>query len=931
MYLLLLTFTKTTVMRLKSLLLLIFLTQIFCAAVFGQSSTEKTVATKVEKKDSIQAKASRGIAPAFAASDITPLTGREDNPVLLDKMDSRKSIFYSNAQMYVAQNTKDDSSKDASIFIQGTAKFDNAAEILQIGESALTGDFVSLKDDANKTDLGDVKPLFVVNADTKDGLIKFVGKKNKQYIVREDLTGKRLPNQKKVGETTGLEYVMDFPQLKVEKDGLSTVQAIKGEAGYDVEKMGFVSVSSNVAMSVGKLDMTGGNRFSIDVVSEGLEKDALAQAATKADYYKLNSAFVDIKTLVDGNGVDNGHSEVNLKMYDATNATSIEKTNTIAVSGGTDGRATFLRGFGSPFSNLKADYMFYHVLTRPSATSITSSQGPIADPRTDIERGYGHFMAMDVSREYFDQIQKKWHSSNANAPELRAKGGYNLSRVVQRMKDESGLGARLSLYTFDQVDANNDTDPELTKRAYEEQRFNVGNVSVFITGATGGVITYLANPFMTPINISGLLAKYDGTAYETDILDDDTKLTTEYRPRFFADNIRAVHVIKGPKGEQLLKDAENKWLILRPKYWVPHSGLIANTKIGGLPAYAYNVKYDNVSAVMEGQSVPVGVFDRYIEPMQMFVVQASNEGYFTFTQDMKTFKGNPFVSDFSNAGLEVPQTPGARSFAATEADSYLPNDWIVVEATSDGKADRTAVRFYEGATQGVEREHDVIKQFSDPSPKAMKSRSIEEGIAADVIEKGDPSNAVYTTSAGSIKEKMLSNGVGYNTKQIPLHYVSSSKEPESVTFTFTGMSGFDQVRGVSLVDRFLYSNGTEYIQPLSEGDTYEFTTRVGKETVDGDNRFYLRFDDEDDNGPSVTDEPITCYYSGSILHIGGLNEKDLGSKVQIFDLQGRMMGNTVVNNYPSMEYPKPLGQGTFIVNISGERNYKTKFVNLQNY
>lgn len=294
---------------------------------------------------------------------------------------------------------------------------------------------------------------------------------------------------------------------------------------------------------------------------------------------------------------------------------------------------------------------------------------------------------------------------------------------------------------------------------------------------------------------------------------------------------------------------------------------------------------------------------------------------------MQTFKGQAFaVSDLA------PATAGFRSLAEgneSTSDEAISRDWILIEAASESgdklTVDRTAVRFFDGASQIYDNQYDQQKFFTTTEVQSagVQSRS----LAADLVESTAPNNMLYTASVGASPKQLLSHGVGYDTKEIPLYYVSAGVE-ENVTLTFAGMDGFDKLQNVKLIDRFKDTENEIY-----EGFVYSFVTMPGKETVNGENRFVLKFgdDDDDDDEPSYTVDPITCYYSGSILHIGGLNEKDLDSKVQIFDLQGRLMGSTVINNYPTMEYPKALGQGTFIVNITGNRNYKTKFVNLQNY
>lgn len=965
MYLLLLTFTKTTVMRFKSLLLFIVLVQFLGVSAFGKTLEDKVPSkTEADRTDSIQTRSAQPQAPAaLAGKSVKPSEDREDLPASPMAFHSRKSIFYSNAEMYVAKNKKKDSTgseiQDASIYIEGTAKFDNAATIFQEGETALSGDFVSLKDNANKATVGRVVPLFTLT-DSQDGVVRFMGKWNVQHIVRENLAGEPLynnplDNKIKVGDGSlnGAEFVMRFPTIKIDKDSLTTVadyvKAIRdgrkvGQntlAHYQPEKMGFVSVGTNVAMQVNKLDMTGGNRFSVDAISYGLEKEAAGEAnISPVDYYRVHTAYVDINNIASV-GDDAGHSEVNMQLYDASSKARIAATNEykVKLADQTDKQATYLRGFTSPFNTLRADYMFYHVLTRPSASSITNWRGPIWDPRTNIETGAGYFMGMDVSDAYFDDINKRWHTGMANASDLRARGGYNFSRVVQRMNDyansvKDASSPRFSLYTFDKSDATNDAIGNANlKRVYENQRFNVNEVRVKVYGpnsaegaANGYGLNFLGNPFMTPIDMSGLLAKYDGTQYLTNNLS-EAALKEAYTPRFHADNVQAVHYVT----EAAIKSAiDNSKLLLRSKYWIVHSALIANTIVGGLPMYAYNVKYDDIVAVSQGATVPTGIFNKQLEPMQMFLVQAATSGDFVFTQAMKTMYKESFPIQFYNQNeqVPVPQSRAAASPRGLETESanedVRPSDWLVVEAITgkegNTSVDRTAVRFFDKATQAIDKLHDSEKGIAAPSKN-------NDGKQEEVIVES-MSNFLFTRASSG--EKLLSNGVGYNTKDVPLQYYGSGEKQE-VTFAISGVEGFDRVQGVKLVDRWVNGDGTEYVKDITDTDfVYHFET-TGQETLDGENRFFLRFGEDDDVNPILKDDPITCYYSGSTLYIGGLNSKDMGSIVQIFDLQGRLMGNTTINNHPTMEYPKALGQGTFIVNISGERNFKTKFVNLQNY
>lgn len=863
--------------------------------------------------------------------------------------------------MYVAENS------DASMYVQGTMKYDNQAQVKQVGETILTGDFVSLKNSDSIPTRGAVLGLFDdSDADAKKGYVNFLGEGRRQYIIREDAEGnplassvglvdKGLDNKLKVGDNE--EFVIKFPNIKVDKNPKVaagnefawTVQGLKDkmDAGYDIEKENLLVVGSNVAMSVNYLDLTNDNRFSIDVVSQGLEKSAQKAPGTinELDYYRINPAYVKI-----GGISPKGYNEVNMKLYkyDAGPAgdlespmihgTSVKETNMVSgltipygISGPDKGRATFMRGFTSPFDNLYTDYMFYNVITKPTYEKIAGNEGPLASPQEHIVPGIGYFVAMDVSNAYFENIKDRWHENLDLAYDKRARGGYNFSRLIQRMRDEYDRKGTIqgeeqfSLYTFEAADATE-------KRKHIVERFNLKEVQVKIDppkedqkGERG--LVFLGNPYMVPISMSGLLANYTGSAWDAPTHSDswatDPKFITPFIPRGFPQNgsVKAVH---GLTADNVKKAKEDGTLLLRSTYWVPHSGLVANTNVNGKAGYAYNVKYDQVSTVTQATTVTKS-YDRIIEPMQMFLVQAANIGTFTFTPDMQTFKGQAFaVSDLA------PATAGFRSLAEeneSTSDEAISRDWILIEAASESgdklTVDRTAVRFFDGASQIYDNQYDQQKFFTTTEVQSagVQSRS----LAADLVESTAPNNMLYTASVGASPKQLLSHGVGYDTKEIPLYYVSAGVE-ENVTLTFAGMDGFDKLQNVKLIDRFKDTENEIY-----EGFVYSFVTMPGKETVNGENRFVLKFGDDDDKEPSYTVDPITCYYSGSILHIGGLNEKDLDSKVQIFDLQGRLMGSTVINNYPTMEYPKALGQGTFIVNITGNRNYKTKFVNLQNY
>lgn len=158
---------------------------------------------------------------------------------------------------------------------------------------------------------------------TNTGSINFVGKWNVQRIQKEDDNGNPILNDK-----TRFNTILNLPTVKVSKEGVAGLYnganaVAANTAEYDPYKMGFVSVATNVAVSINTLDLTGGNRLSVDAISSGLESVAVKNAiagnttatATSDEYYKVNYGYLDIANQLGTNNADGGYGELNMRLY----------------------------------------------------------------------------------------------------------------------------------------------------------------------------------------------------------------------------------------------------------------------------------------------------------------------------------------------------------------------------------------------------------------------------------------------------------------------------------------------------------------------------------------------------------------------------------------------------------------------------------------
>lgn len=902
---------------------------------------------------------------------------------------SRASVLRSNGPMYIAET--DGSGDSTTMAVFGTAYFDMRDTITKMGQAGnidLYGDFIAIDTIVNTTanhalyQTGDKVVGNTFNPEgnkavadyANQGLITFKGSWNVQRIDVETEDGLPILNNE---ASRSFNSILNLPRVKVSKEAIAGLSGVSSHIvdtdtlkAYDPYRMGFVSVGSNAAVSINELDLTGGNRLSVDAISSGLEAVAVANAsgttttASADQYYKVNFGYLDINSQVKPSGtVKDGFGELNMRLYsfDPTNEDNTQgddtflKTSTSAVtevfSGSGARNAVFLRGFTSPFDELHADYMLYNVLTKPEGSRMTGDDGTITKPETQINAGEGYFFALDVSNSQFDRVSQI-NKLGDNGSNSRARGGYNFSRYLREYQFTPGLNDSRFVYNsstrkygYDPTYALNfyTFEDESFTAANNPQRFNTGNIEVAVKGGTSysaPMPVLLGNPYLVPINIGGIL--WDGEVKQADLdglkgkTDDATIGYTElFYPKFNGVENKSFQVLVNAN-DQVPPTAG---LVIRSKYRPVNSARVIDID----DKYYFNVSYDEVelhysamTATTVGDVSANAQYSHYLEPLQLFGIYAVGEGKFTFTPDMKTngitktAAGNVVGQPFRVQYIDPKATRSSVAETAdAEVNQVIVPDWFVIEASVSNDVlatDRTAVRFMNSGSQSYKEYRDVIKNvkylnegdkiFEDDKTKALV-RSTQSTMNVE--------NAVYTTALDGTPLK--SNTTDYaSTKEIPLYYVPSKNGGET-TLNFAGVSGFQDINKAYLVDRY-----TNTKKELVEGLSYSFDSSTGNQ--DTANRFLLVFDDtkkDDNNLPSTN---FVVYYTESVLHIDGLNDQDAGSIVQIFDVQGRTMGTSTISSgeasVGSKEYPKPLGLGTFIVKIIGKRNYNSKFVNTQN-
>lgn len=767
-------------------------------------------------------------------------------PILVVAQDQNVR-FYSKGKMYVKYRDADTSGEasSTSLHVEGSMKFASGTQIEQKGRTQLTGDFINALDPTISA--GDTIFVNKTGADG-GGVIAFIGNDSRQAIKRSADVASTL--QKALNP-------ISFPTIKVEQTWTDFLSA--GTPALRPTEIGFLVADTSVAMIVDKLDMAfAKTRFRVE-------------SGYNVDNNAFNAAHVKINNLVDNSATPDfrGFSEVHLNYG-------------TGVISGSPANVRSLTGFSPPFSQMGSDYLFYQVLLRPNAYSITSFLGPEVDPFYKMEAGRGYFMAQDVLSDtpenlpFFQSMMTRWNNNAAD----RQTGNYVFSRrLFQDYYSNlgnglSGFRQNFNRFTYDPSLVVAPSSGELARRDLINERFNVGDVEVKLTPG----LNFLGNPFMAPISLNSLI-NWSNPGVDTYTVPELGGVTvTRTNPNF---------------GQ------------LRPKYWVVNRGEIENKNNG--EKYAYLVTYDYVSidgsTTVDRTTALPDPQNYLIAPMQMFCLQAS--------QDV-TIKLTPSLIKQGNALM--PKS-NARS---VQSSNY--QDWFVLEAEAelDQTTDRTSVGIRDGGRLAYNESTDTKKGLLAVigNSKNTKSTSNEDNGAI-----GSITNLLYTKSSDGVA--LLGNVVPANVKELPLYYIPPTKT-QRVKIRPYGLDFLQTVKDVWLVDK--YENKEIKLTPEA---VYEFIAQplAANETLD--NRFILRFKSVEDEIIKEKDSNITCYYNSSTLYISGLVDTDMNSNVQIYDLQGRLVGKSTIKSAPSDEYFKPLSQGTYIVRIAGQRNYTTKFVNLQ--
>lgn len=469
-----------------------------------------------------------------------------------------QAVFYNKGAMcVVAQDTTKTTLYINGDFVAATDADDNTITskiLVKNSRVVLTGDF------KNNVTEGTV---FIRPAAADEGLFEFRSNVA-QAITTDGTTYATIPSKK-------TSYI-DFPNLQINNSKHVTMSPELAAKTKDIAlTKGWLILDSK---RVEEKDYDG-------PLTEDLKNNRTVMAHLLVD----GAVNYQNWTATDPN--ERGFIEVNMKLdpWKSTNKTERKS----------------MTGFGIPFEQMGADYFMWNLLLSPTNLNYwgNKEKRPITDPKTILKAGKGYATTIDVrgakEADYYGDLRPEYEGTIEF--DQRAKDGHYFNRF--RFATDA---TRKSNQVF---------GTDQTSTGYTMEKLNVSDVKVNLEKG----YNYLANPFMSPLSITELLA--EGTSGANWGLVADGSANTN------RDLMNRVWILKG--------DAASYTTTFENNIGVVYNYYLAKN-VGG----TYTDEYDD------------GDYGVTIAPLQMFLVNAVKAGQITIPKNQRTMSGAKFIRSTQN-------------------------------------------------------------------------------------------------------------------------------------------------------------------------------------------------------------------------------------------------------------------------------------------
>lgn len=386
-----------------------------------------------------------------------------------------------------------------------------------------------------------------------------------------------------------------------------------------------------------------------------------------------------------------------------------------------------LVGFGIPFREVKADYFLFNFLMAPTHKSfLGDARQPIIDPTTTLTAGRGYVLGIDLR--------------GTNQNDYEDVGGWaSVSNFPQRATNNHYFN-RFKFADDPSRSLNQLFGKDISSRAYSMEQLNTEDVGVVLSDAN--TYYYLSNPFMTPLDIGGLL---DGASAQ-DIsgwnLNEGNLL-------------KKVWVLTGDNSKAVAKK-QNAHIKVDYSFYVAQN-----------PGGTFTGDYDDDDGMSDKTT---------IAPLQMFVVKTQNA---------------------TNTNMLIPKSKRVMGNTKFIKSGYGRYDDFIFEVTDSktGIADRANIVLRPANEIASNRDWINVKKLSgEASSETLQKSEQSEGILKQTIF-----NQLYTIGQNKEAYTVLFAPIE-TTRSITL-YMTPSTEVQQISIRGIRLSSMTHVPVIYLEDK----------------------------------------------------------------------------------------------------------------------------------
>ncbi|MEN9919738.1 MAG: hypothetical protein RL662_2174 [Bacteroidota bacterium] len=666
---------------------------------------------------------------------------------------------------------------------------------------------------------------------------------------------------------------------------LTPYSAVRKGATYinfpDIEVLNnkHVTVSPEVAVSVQNLKLTKGK----------LILDSRRMAA--GDVVDGSAVNATNSTLIAHLNVAPGTNKISYNRgLTGTTLASLNDLGVVEVKLALDDPASFdgtpasertrsIVGMGSPFETIRADYFMWNFLMFPYDNNIIGRLNTAeTDPTVAINAGRGFVLGVDLRG-----------TAEANYPTHDDYTGSNLNFAARNTDNivfnRFAFANNNNIYPITSITGLGNSGfatQTVTSDSYAKENLVYNDVKD-IPLENG--FNYLANPFTAPLSLKRLLDEGGSAASN---------------PWKVAPNVQGG-----------ARDIMNRVWILNPSskasglYRLDTGAALGKDRLH--VTYSYNLM-QNLGGTYTSSN-DNGSGDAYtIAPLQMFVIYVPNSG----TLKKITIPASERAISAGTHFLRSSSTPVVAGddflFEVVDAKTKIYDRTAVVIRTPEDIMSKTAY------SNTLKLMSNVV---SDGTTKSVLETKTQEGVVTQ-----STNSIIYTKDAEGkdLESLFLAAPEGEPNVSTSL-YLAPSVTNQEVVIRAKRLNTMGRVSSIWLEDKltgksFELSTGKDYVTSVKSTDKAD--------------RFNLKFVFATSSGGSGNilvgeQKTISSHYTNNTLTITGFEDSDLGSKISVYDIQGRMLKQATVNSLTE-RISATFAPGAYIVKVVGSKSHVSKFL-----